>query len=700
MNPRVPSAANLRLRSETRGRVRWEVDGLFRNAMIASRVQADMSGEDGIVRVNANPLTGRILVLFNPETVDAQRTGEMIVSVLRLIYDETIYLENGEPEDQLSWHSGRLRDNELLSLVRELELNPGMRRRAVRLSIANTLVKLMSHLTFGFIIAIAIVGGFAPLARLGLTSVISQIGGTSAVYFILRGVEEWLDKNKKVAWRVYANRVEQGLRLRTFEQTMGLDMVHLENQSTDRIIRLINSDAGKIKKCIDHTPPNVIEKALILLLGSGLILVISPIAFMLTYSPIPFVIAVNRYYKKSIEDNFKQSSRYHDRFNRILLNNLQGFATIKGFTSEDKEITRLRESSEDLYGAERDMAEKNARMNSLINYAVGFGVISPLIYGCFAMALGTLSFVYFMLMSAILPVVLTATTGLDDALTYYREGVEAARRIARHLARQARIIDGNTRLAIADVRGALRFENVSFGYNTHHVLDGVDLDIPATATVAFVGPTGMGKTTVTKLLLRFYDVTGGRITIDSHDLRDLNLRDLRTAIGLASQDVYLFNGTIYENILYGCSGAGYEEVVQASRDAEAFEFIRRLPQGFDTMVGERGQKLSGGQRQRISIARTILKNPPVFILDEATSSVDNKTEAYIQRSLKRISRDRTTIIIAHRLSTVRHADCIFLLKDAAVPEKGTHEELIKMGGEYAYLWQLETEENGKPGDAV
>ncbi len=227
----------------------------------------------------------------------------------------------------------------------------------------------------------------------------------------------------------------------------------------------------------------------------------------------------------------------------------------------------------------------------------------------------------------------------------------------------------------------------------------LSLVIPAGETAAIVGATGSGKTTLVKLLLRFYDVQRGRITLDGYDIRQLDLSDLRRAIGFVSQDVFLFHGTVRENIAYGTFDAGMEQIIEAAKIAEAHEFIAALPEGYDTIVGERGQKLSGGQRQRISIARAVLKDPPVLILDEATSSVDNETEAAIQRSMERIAVGRTTIVIAHRLSTVRKADRIFVLENGWLREKGRHQELVTAKGIYAGLWQVQTGEiKWLPGD--
>jgi ATP-binding cassette subfamily B protein len=250
---------------------------------------------------------------------------------------------------------------------------------------------------------------------------------------------------------------------------------------------------------------------------------------------------------------------------------------------------------------------------------------------------------------------------------------------------------GNIRLPISTIKGDLAFENVTFAYHQRQpVVRYFSLTIPAGKTIAIVGATGSGKSTLVKLILRFYELQSGKITLDGIELNKLNLKDLRQAIGLVSQDVFLFHGTVAENIAYGTFDATPKQIVIAAKIAEADEFIRELPQGYETIVGERGQKLSGGQRQRIAIARAVLKNPPILILDEATSAVDNETEAAIQRSLERITKNRTTIAIAHRLSTVRNADCIYVMEQGRMIESGRHEQLLEQNGVYAALWRVQS----------
>ena len=305
------------------------------------------------------------------------------------------------------------------------------------------------------------------------------------------------------------------------------------------------------------------------------------------------------------------------------------------------------------------------------------------------LSVGAYSILVFMTQRLLWPL-----TRLGQTIDLYQRAMASATRIFDLLDTRPKIVDGDERLLADSARGEVTFEKISFEYSSEHmtVIRDLTLHVPAGDTVAIVGPTGSGKTTLVKLLLRFYDVQHGRICLDDQDIRDLRLADLRQAIGFVSQDVFLFHGTVRENIAYGSFDAPLNQIVEAAKIAEAHDFITELPQGYDTVVGERGQKLSGGQRQRLSIARAVLKDPPVLILDEATSSVDNETEAAIQRSMERIIVGRTTIVIAHRLSTVRNADRIFVLEKGVLREHGRHEDLVAAGGIYASLWRVQTGE--------
>jgi ATP-binding cassette subfamily B protein len=302
------------------------------------------------------------------------------------------------------------------------------------------------------------------------------------------------------------------------------------------------------------------------------------------------------------------------------------------------------------------------------------------------MAVGAYSSLVFLVQLLLWPL-----TRLGDTFDLYQRAMASTNRVMDLLDTPIAIHTGNINLPVEVVRGAVEFQNVTFAYYQRPpVIKHLSLEIPAGNTIAIVGSTGSGKSTLVKLLLRFYEPQHGKITLDGVNLQSLNLRDLRRCIGLVSQDVFLFHGTVAENIAYGTFDASQYDIIIAAKVAEADDFIMRLPQGYETIVGERGQKLSGGQKQRIAIARAVLKNPPILILDEATSAVDNETEAAIQRSLERITVNRTTIAIAHRLSTIRNADCIYVMEHGEIVESGTHEQLLEKNGVYSSLWRVQS----------
>ena len=319
------------------------------------------------------------------------------------------------------------------------------------------------------------------------------------------------------------------------------------------------------------------------------------------------------------------------------------------------------------------------------------GFTAMLIFGGFQTIDGTLEVAAYSAMIFLTQRLLWPLTRMGETFDQYQRAMASVARIMSLFETDSKIQSGPTELPLENIQGKLSFENVDFSYKGREVVfSNLSVDINPGQTVAFVGSTGSGKTTIVKLLLRLYDPTNGRISLDDIDLKDLKLQDLRRGIGLVSQDTFLVDGTVKENIIYGRQDASMDRIIEAAKIAEVHEFIINLPKGYDTLVGERGQKLSGGQRQRISIARAVLKDPPILVLDEATSSVDNETEAAIQRSLEKLILDRTTILIAHRLSTVRNADRIYVIENGKIIEEGTHEELVKSNRLYTTLWNVQT----------
>jgi ATP-binding cassette subfamily B protein len=364
--------------------------------------------------------------------------------------------------------------------------------------------------------------------------------------------------------------------------------------------------------------------------------------------------------------------------------------TIKSYAAETWEIERLREQSQAYRRSNGRAIRLSAAFIPLIRFAILFAFLAILVIGGLQawqgrIAVGTYSFLVFITQRLLWPLTTLGRT-LDD----YQRAMASTQRVLDLLDTPITIPGGHRPLPLEAVRGSLDFRSVGFAYpGRSPLLKDFNLTVPAGSTIGIVGATGSGKSTIVKLLLRLYEVQQGEICLDGLPIRELELGDLRRAIGLVSQEVFLFHGTVADNIAYGSFDASRAAIEQASQQAEAARFIEALPQGYDTVVGERGQRLSGGQRQRIALARAILKNPPVLILDEATAAVDNETEAAIQRSLDLITADRTTLVIAHRLSTVRHADRIVVMEEGRIVESGRHEQLINSQGAYARLWRVQ-----------
>jgi len=378
-------------------------------------------------------------------------------------------------------------------------------------------------------------------------------------------------------------------------------------------------------------------------------------------------------------------------------------ATIKSFTSEAYENQRIESLSEDYRQSNSEAIRLSSAFVPLIRMVIVIGFFAIMVFGGILVLQGQLNVGAYTILVFMTQRLLWPLTTIGQTLDLYQRAMASTTRILDLLDVQPQIISGPDTLPHDEVEGEVVFDDINFTYpeNLQHtngsasglnraIIQDLTLRIPAGDTVAIVGATGSGKSTLVKLLLRFYDVQKGAICLDGQEIRQLKISDLRRAIGLVSQDVFLFHGTVRDNITYGSFDATHEEIIEAAKVAEAHDFILELPNGYDTIVGERGQKLSGGQRQRISIARAVLKNPPVLVLDEATSSVDNETEVAIQRSMERIIIGRTTIVIAHRLSTVRNADMIYVMENGEIVEWGQHDDLVEANSVYASLWRVQT----------
>ncbi|MEQ9092758.1 MAG: ABC transporter ATP-binding protein, partial [Miltoncostaeaceae bacterium] len=455
---------------------------------------------------------------------------------------------------------------------------------------------------------------------------------------------------------------------------------------------VLNDDVNQLERFLD-VGANAIILTVTNVVVVGLVFVVaSPWLALLAFLPIPVIVYGSFLYQRRLEPRYRDMRESVGRLSGTLANNLGGIATIKAFTAEEREAGRVEADSLVYRETNRRAIMLSSAFVPLIRMAILAGFTMTLLVGGAMVIDGTLAVGFFSVLVFMTQRLLWPLTRLGETFDLYQRAMASTRRILDLLAVERTIAPGGRSLA-APVAGEVRFEDVHFSYGAGApVLRGLDLAVPAGETHAVVGVTGAGKSTLVKLLLRLYEPTGGRIALDGIDVRDLDFGSLRGAIGMVSQDVFLFADTVRENIAYGKPGADAAEVERAARLAEAHDFVSALPQGYETIVGERGQKLSGGQRQRLSLARAIVRDPAVLVLDEATSAVDNETEAAIQRSLAAVSKGRTTLVIAHRLSTVRSAHRIHVLEAGRVAEAGTHEELLQAGGLYAALWRVQSGE--------
>ena len=562
---------------------------------------------------------------------------------------------------------------------------------ASSLSVLKKIFDLAPPLLIGLAVDIVVERDRSVLAKIGFEEPMTQIWVLAGLTLLIWALESLFEYLAKLQWRGLAQTIQHELRLDAYAHVQGLEMAYFEDKSTGGLMAVLNDDVNQLERFLDGGADDVLQVLTTVVVISIIYFLLAPSIAWIAMLPIPFILWGSIRFTQRVAPRYADVREQVGLLNSALSNNLQGIATIKSYTAEGHEVERLRAESHDYREANRGAIRLSSAFSPLIRMVIVCGFIGTLVLGgkmCLAGALAPSAYTVMVYMTQRL---LWPLTRVGETLDLYHRAMASTGRILDLLDTVPGITPGPRQLE--EARGDVALEDLSFHYaNGLPVLDGLSIAAPAGETTAIVGPTGSGKTTVIKLLLRFYDPTGGRIALDGTDLKELCFESLRKSIGLVSQDVFLFHGSVKENIAYGTFDAPMEKIVEAAKVAEAHDFIERLPDGYDTIVGERGQKLSGGQRQRISIARAVLKDPPVLVLDEATSSVDNETEAAIQRSLARIAEGRTMIVIAHRLSTIRHADRIFVLEAGTLAEEGTHDELIERDGLYASLWHVQTGE--------
>ena len=485
-------------------------------------------------------------------------------------------------------------------------------------------------------------------------------------------------------------KMERDMRRELFDHYQELSFSYYSRNNSGQMMSKLVSDLFDISEFAHHGPENLFI-SLVKIVGAFIFLF-----FINKKLALPLILLVIVMFVFSFRQNAKMQETFMENRRKIgdvnasLQDTLSGIRVVQSFANEDIERAKFKKSNEAFLVSKRDNYHCMGSFMSSNLFFQGMMYLVTLVYGGYLIAQGEMQTADLAMYALYIGIFISPIQILVELVEMMQKGLSGFRRFLDVMETESEIRDADNAAELTDVKGHVRYDHVSFHYSDDEtpVLSDISIDIPAGKSIALVGPSGSGKTTICSLLPRFYDVTGGSITVDGKDIRGLTLKSLRSQIGMVQQDVYLFDGTIKANIAYGKPGASDEEIINAAKCASIHDFIMELPDGYDTYVGERGTRLSGGQKQRISIARVFLKNPPILILDEATSALDNESERWIQQSLEELAKNRTTITIAHRLSTIRNADEILVVADNGIAERGTHDELIARGGIYAHYYEM------------
>jgi len=582
-----------------------------------------------------------------------------------------------------------MKQNNLRDLYKYAQQNQTKVKRGILYSILNKLFDLAPPVLIGVAIDIVVEGSDSFIGSFGFEDRRQQLIILAFITFVIWGLESIFDYVAAVTWRNIAQDLQHSLRTETFEKTLDLDLSFFENKSSGRLMAILNDDVNQMEQFLNEAANRLIQTATTVIVIGGTFIYISPLVAVFAFIPIPVIIFGSYKFTQRIAERYSKIRDNVESLNAHLSNSITGVLTVKSFNRKDREYKRIDEASKEVKTANYEAIKLSAAFIPIIRIAILFGFTATLLIGGFLALDGQIKVAMYSVMLFITQRLLWPLTELGMIFDVYQKAMASFRRIINLKETKPLIIDGD--IPLEELKESIKFENLNFEYVSNFpVLKDVNIEIMKGKTTAIVGSTGSGKSTLIKLILRFYEKNSGKIFFDNNEIESLVIDSLRSKIGLVSQDVFLFEGTVFENIAYGNIDASTENVWNAARLSESDKFISELPNQENTIVGERGQKLSGGQRQRISIARAILKNPEILILDEATSAVDNETEAAIQESLETLKEGRTVIAIAHRLSTIRNADLIYVLESGEIVVQCTHDELLNNQGVYAKLWDVQT----------
>ena len=687
-----------RLLSATLGRERWEIKSFQFNQLICSFLANTLKTKNGVINASVNPTTGRVLIFFD---VDHWPKGgaELLYSCLEKTAERFTQLKISATQDKQQKTEKTVDKSEALmhnlsalpAFMKEVNGGRPELKPLVGLSCINALMKISVPLLAGVATARTVTGGMPALAAIGLTSPLSQLALLMGGYFALTTAEGIVEHHRVKKWTEYANAIEHELRSEAMDHIQKMDTKEQRRLSQSELTSIVDNEMTNLRNFIITVPHSVIHKSLTFSIATVGLAIISPAAMILALAPIPLIHKFTKKSNAETQNSFTKKTQEKGLLRGIVDDNIQGLNTIKEYTTEEFELEQFRASSDE-YRKQSNIAEEKASYwSSGLKLGLTTSMMVPVIYSAFQVMTERQSFTSFSIQSAFLPSLIMATQGIHGEITLFQSAKHAFQRFNELKSIEPTILNDKLGLTAHKIKGELVLENISFGYQDDKaVIRNISMTIPPGKITGLVGTTGSGKSTLIRLLMRHYDVDKGSIRLDGHPVNEFNVTELRKNISVVSQDVHLFNRSVADNIRYGKMDATDQEVAEAARKARALEFIEHLPEGFNTKLGNDGATLSGGQRQRLSLARAILKDAPILILDEATSSVDNATEFEIQRNIiNQSQKQNTVIVIAHRLSTVRDAHRIHVIEEGKVIESGNHEQLLKRDGHYAKLWSLQ-----------
>ena len=530
------------------------------------------------------------------------------------------------------------------------------------------------------------------VASLGFSSIESQVIFLGIVTFIIWALESSFEYIYSIQWRGLAQDVEHEVRVSAYDHSQRLGLSWHENQATGNITAVLNDDVNQLERFLNNGINQIIQVFVSTICIGLIFFYISPIIASIAVLPVPIIFGVSFLFQKKLSPRYKKVRDKVGALNSSVFNNLLGIQTIKSFMSFKKEKNRISSLSQDYQNENISAISVSSAFTPVIRMGVLAGFLGTILIGSHMALSGTLAVGSYSVLVFLTQRFLWPFTTLGTLVDDFERSMASSKRIFDLLKTKDNILEKESPDKIDSLKYDINFNNISFSYSDSSTLfNNFTMEIKYGSSVGIVGDTGSGKTTLAKLLLRLYDPDKGDIFIGKKNIANLSLENLRSKIGIVSQDTFLFNSSIKKNISYGNKSCSMEEIILAAKQSQCDEFISSLSDGYDTLIGERGQRLSGGQRQRLAIARAVVRNPDILIFDEATSSVDNRTERLIQKSFFDLKKNRTMIIVAHRLSTIRNCDNIFVIKNSKVHESGTHDQLMEASESfYAELWNIQT----------